>query len=192
MDLGAWVLAEACRQSQAWKDEGLGSLRMSVNVSARQLVEPDVVVDFLTLMRDIGVAPQQVELEVTEGIALEQPVDTGVTLKELQSVGIHLSLDDFGTGYSSLCTLLDLPFDVVKLDRSVIRDFKRNRDAAAVARAMIQMAHGLGLSVVAEGVSDAGQMEWLDANDCDEVQGFHVSPPLPADEFARFWKEYRS
>jgi len=184
--LGDFALDQASRDLRRFDDAGIDPIRISVNVSGAQLMEPGYGENLFCALQQSGVDPTRVELEVTESVALLGLDRVATLLREIRTTGMHVALDDFGTGYSSLGVLLDLPLDCLKLDHSVIRDLHTNPDAASVVRAMIVMGHSLGLSVVAEGVTERSQEQILRELDCDEVQGFLFSPALPADELIEY------
>jgi len=186
--LGEWVMRELCRYLQRWEQAG-ADLRFSFNVSGAQLLHEDLHTKLLAALRETGVAPNHVELEVTESVAIEHMAGAVEILRKLQETGVHIALDDFGTGYSSLAVLIDLPLDTLKLDQSIVSGLGSNPDVASVAGAMIGMAHSLGLSVVAEGVETEGQLKMLRNLACDEIQGFYYSAPVPAEEFERLVRE---
>ena len=189
--LGELALDQACRDVRRFDEAGLDPIRISVNVSGIQLMEPNYGPNLFCALQESGVDPSRIELEVTESVALYGLDRVATLLREVRTTGIHVALDDFGTGYSSLGVLLELPLDCLKLDQSVVRDLHTNPDAASVVRAMIVMGHSLGLSVVAEGVSEPSQEHMLRELDCDEVQGFLFSPALCADELIEFTRRRR-
>ncbi|MCP5069187.1 MAG: EAL domain-containing protein, partial [bacterium] len=156
-ELGNFVLDQACRDVRRFDDEGIDPIRISVNVSGVQLMEPDYGANLFSALQESGADPSRIEIEVTESVALFGLDRVATLLREVRTTGVHVALDDFGTGYSSLGVLLDLPLDCLKLDQSVIRDLHTNPDATSVIRAMIVMGHSLGLSVVAEGVTEPSQ-----------------------------------
>jgi len=181
--IGEWVLRSACVQTKAWHDAGLPRLRVSVNLSARQLRERDLVRTVNKALTESGLNPRCLELELTESML--QNVDTAeVILKDLHDVGVYLSIDDFGTGYSSLNYLKRFPIDNLKIDRSFVRDIISDPDDAAITDAIISMAHTLGIRVVAEGVETAEQLVFLHKHKCDLIQGYYFSKPLAAELFA--------
>ena len=182
--IGEWVLDEACRQNRAWRDAGLPPIRISVNLSPVQFRNPklhEVVVGALTKS---GLERDGLELEVTESMLMNDPKVTIATLRKLKEAGLKISIDDFGTGYSSLSYLKQFPIDSLKIDRSFVRDVTSNPDDAAIATAIILMGHSLKLNVVAEGVETESQLAFLRVLQCNEVQGFLFSPPVPADQAA--------
>lgn len=181
--IGEWVIRTACAQNKAWQDDGLPPLAVAVNLSPRQFRQKNLCGVIARVLRETGLAPRFLEFEVTESMVMNN-VDWAIaTLKELKGMGIHLSMDDFGTGYSSLSYLKRFPFDKLKIDRSFIRDITSDPDSAAIARAIIAMAHSLHLKVIAEGVETEGQLNYLLFNECDEMQGYYFSRPVPAADF---------
>jgi diguanylate cyclase (GGDEF)-like protein/PAS domain S-box-containing protein len=178
--LGAWALHEACRQNKAWQDAGLPPVAVSVNVSARQFREDRIVNDVATALRLSGLEAKYLELELTESLIM-QDVDRAIqTMKRLRALGVRLSIDDFGTGYSSLSALKRFPVERLKIDKSFIQDLPEDEDDRAVATAVISLGQKMNLRVIAEGVETEAQVAFLRENHCDELQGFHFSPPVPA------------
>ena len=186
--MGNWVLAQSLAQMVAWQQQGLGRIVVSVNVSSAQFWRqdfPQVVVD---LLRDTGVPPADLELELTERLALRNP-DQGVAIMHrLKAVGVALSMDDFGTGYSSLSYLSRLPVDVLKVDQSFVRDLGRDPSDEIIVRAIVQLARTLGLRTVAEGVETTAQVDFLTACGCHMGQGYLFSRPMPPDDVVRWWQ----
>jgi diguanylate cyclase (GGDEF)-like protein/PAS domain S-box-containing protein len=182
--LGDWVLREACRQNRSWQLEGLASLQVSVNVSARQLRDNDFAEKVESVLRETGLAPELLELEITESAIMSISDDIVLKLLRLKELGISISIDDFGTGYSSLSYLKHLPVDKIKIDRSFVMDIVSDPDDAAIVDAIISIAHALGLCVIAEGVESKGQLDFLSSRQCTEFQGYYFSKPLGADHFA--------
>ena len=185
--IGEWVLREACRQYVAWRRQGLELPHVAVNVSARQFKQRAFVEQIESIMRAEGIAPQCLELEITESLLIDSIGDVKATLHELNSMGISLSLDDFGTGYSSLAYLRRFPIQAVKIDRSFVSDLDTSNGASAIAAAIIAMAHALDKQVVAEGVETRKQLMLLTGMKCDHIQGYHYSRPLTATEFSQFF-----
>ncbi|WP_199299955.1 bifunctional diguanylate cyclase/phosphodiesterase [Trichocoleus sp. FACHB-262] len=178
--LGEWVLRTACAQSRAWQLAGFPAMRMSVNLSARQLEQPNLVDMIRQVLVETGLEAAYLELEVTESalmVELERSIDT---LKQLQGLGILLALDDFGTGYSSLNYLKQFPVSLLKIDRSFVQDILSNPDSAAVSDAIIALAKSLRLSITAEGIETEEQLDYLRQRGCHEGQGFYFSRPVPA------------
>jgi EAL domain-containing protein (putative c-di-GMP-specific phosphodiesterase class I) len=180
------VLRSACTQLRAWQQQGFAPIRIAVNVSTHQLRQPSWPKVVAQVLADTGVSPAQLELELTESAILAHEDSTISALAELHEMGVGLVLDDFGTGYSSLSSLRRFPIERVKIDRSFVGDITADPDDAALTTAILAMAHSLELRVVAEGVETIAQADFLRARGCHELQGFLFSPPVPADEFARF------
>jgi diguanylate cyclase (GGDEF)-like protein/PAS domain S-box-containing protein len=182
--IGAWVLQAACAQNKAWQLAGLPALRVAVNVSGYQVERGAIAKTVADALEYAGLDPQYLELEITEGVLVREREQSTENLNALRRLGVTFAIDDFGTGYSSLSYLKRMPIDKLKIDRSFVRDIARNADDAAIARAIVALGHGLQLTVIAEGVETAEQLEILRALDCDEVQGYFYSPPLSVDAFA--------
>jgi diguanylate cyclase (GGDEF)-like protein len=187
--IGQWVLGAACGQLFAWRTQGLPLEYLSVNVSPRQFRNPGLAAAVADALQRHELAPGVLHLEITEGALFGDQPAASANFSALTVLGMQLELDDFGTGYSSLARLQHVPVAAVKLDRSFISTIERNTGAQAVVRAAIEMSHALGKYVVAEGVENAAQLELLSRMGCDIAQGFHLSPPLPADEFAAFVRQ---
>ncbi|MFD2273402.1 putative bifunctional diguanylate cyclase/phosphodiesterase [Undibacterium arcticum] len=181
LPIGAWVIRTACAQNQAWQRAGLGTLRMSVNLSARQFSQQDLVQSIAAVLQETGMAPHLLEIELTESLVMTD-VDHAIgVLRELKALGVLLSIDDFGTGYSSLSYLKRFPIDVLKIDQSFVRDITLDADDAAIAMLIISLAHSLKLEVIAEGVETDEQLAFfLRQHDCDEIQGYLFSRAVPA------------
>lgn len=184
--LGEWVLRTACAQNVAWLKAGLPSLRVAVNLSGRQFQQQNLVEMISRILRDTGMDPKRLELEITESTAMQNADYTNVMLREFKDMGIHIAMDDFGTGYSSLSYLKKFPIDTLKIDQSFVRDITHDANDAAIANTIIVLAHSLKLQVVAEGVETPEQEAFLRARDCDVAQGFLFSRPLPADQFEAY------
>ncbi|HEX2039699.1 MAG TPA: EAL domain-containing protein [Acidimicrobiales bacterium] len=182
--LDTWVLREACRQTRAWVDAGLPRLRLAVNMSGRHLQHPRMAVTVIEALREHRVDPGQLELEVTESVAVAEIGDTRETLDGLRGLGVTVAIDDFGTGYSMLSRLRQFPLDTLKIDRSFVSEITSSEDDAPIVSATIAMAHSLGLQVVAEGVETEAQLEYLRRNGCDLAQGYLLSRPVDADVVA--------
>jgi len=178
--IGNWVLRTACRQNRAWQDAGLGPLRVAVNLSARQFADPELAPAIIAVLTETGLAPRHLEIELTEGLVMADVERTIGVLRQLKAAGLQLSIDDFGTGYSSLSYLKRFPLDVLKIDQSFVRDITTDADGAAIVTSIIGLAHGLRLHVIAEGVESQAQLDYLRAHDCDQIQGYYFSKPLPA------------
>lgn len=182
--LGRWVLETACRQLKTWLDNGAPRLKMAVNLSGRQLKQPDLLPMIAEILDQTGLDPDLLELELTESMLMESVEKTIVLMYALQDLGVTLAIDDFGTGYSSLSYLKRFPIDTLKIDRSFVRDLAADRDDAAIVQAIIAMAKTLSLHVVAEGVETEYQLEFLKENGASEYQGYLFSKPVSAREFA--------
>ncbi|HEY4995964.1 MAG TPA: EAL domain-containing protein [Aestuariivirga sp.] len=187
--IGTWVLRMACQQAKAWRDAGLPKLVMSVNVSAAEFSDKNFLEGVLTVLRETEMAPDRLELELTESVLMKRP-DTAVTiLQTLRNKGISIAIDDFGTGYSSLSYLRKFPVDALKIDQSFVSQIESDGEDTVIVKAVIGMARNLKMRVVAEGVETLEQMQFLGAHQCQEVQGYYFSKPLPADQFAELLRE---
>lgn len=189
--LGEWALRIACRDNAAWQRAGLPPLRVSVNLSARQFKQRDLSLTVLRILEESGLEPHYLGLELTETVLMENAKGAIASLNELHSQGIEISIDDFGTGYASLSYLKRFPIDLLKIDRSFVDDITTDPDDAAISRAIITMAHGLGIKVIAEGVETGPQLAFLRAAQCDAIQGFYFSEAISADGFAAMLREDR-
>jgi EAL domain-containing protein (putative c-di-GMP-specific phosphodiesterase class I) len=178
--IGAWVLRTACREAMGWPD-GVG---VAVNVSATQFARADVVEQVATALRESGLAPHRLEVEITETALLNDNRRTVETLHALRKLGVSVAMDDFGTGYSSLSYLRSFPFDKLKIDRSFIRDLGDTGESAAIVRAIAGIGQSLGIKTTAEGVETEAQMRQLIGDGCTELQGYFFSRPCPATEVA--------
>jgi diguanylate cyclase (GGDEF)-like protein/PAS domain S-box-containing protein len=182
--LGEFALVQSCRQVKNWDDAGYRPLRIAVNVSARQFRDPGFVETVERALRSAELDPGRLDLELTEGILVEKREEAVAILKRLKALGVQIAVDDFGTGYSSLSYLSRLPIDCLKIDRSFVNRVNEHGHDAAIAQAVISLAHSLGLRVVAEGVETAEQMGFLSSHGCDEGQGYLYSPAVRADAMA--------
>lgn len=180
--IGEYVLRTACMQNKAWQQAGIKPVRISVNLSARQFQQQNLVEDIKRLMDETGIGPEWLSIEVTESAAMQDFDATANALKKLKAMGIEISLDDFGTGYSSLNYLKLLPIDVIKIDRSFIQSMAQNAGENAIVKAVILLAHSMNLKVVAEGVENIEQLEFLRDQNCDIAQGYLFSKPLSPDK----------
>jgi len=179
--IGAWVLQAACRQNTQWQRDGLGPLRVAVNLSARQFAESDLVATVARVLEETGLAASSLEVELTESMMMGDVEGAIQTMLCLKAMGVKISIDDFGTGYSSLAYLKRLPVDVLKIDRSFVHDIAGSADGAALVEAIVSLAHGLRMGVIAEGVETLEQLDYLRGCGCDQVQGFIYGRPLPVD-----------
>ncbi len=183
--VGAWVIDAACRQIAAWSAAGMRDMRVAVNVSSRQFAEGDLEAEIRAALERHRVEARLLELELTESALMANAEHTIAVLGRLKQLGIRIAIDDFGTGYSSLAYLKRFPIDKLKIDIAFVREVTTNPDDAAIALAIISMAHSMHMEVIAEGVESPEQLAYLGRHHCDEIQGFHFSRPLPADEVAR-------
>ena len=182
--IGEFVLRQACRQACEWQRQGLAEIRVSVNLSVHQLRQGNLTSLVRQVLEETGLAPEYLELELTESQLLDNVESVIVTFQQLRALGVKLAIDDFGTGYSSLSYLKRFPVHYVKIDQTFIRDLSPGGEDAAITRAIIAMAHSLELKVVAEGVETQAQMDYLKSQHCDEIQGFLISRPVEASAFA--------
>lgn len=185
LSLGEHVLRQACAQLAAWHAQGMHGLKVAVNLSGRQFRHYDVVGMVRRALADAPLPATALELEVTESAVIEDVKSASRVLRELRELGVQTVLDDFGTGHASMAYLKRLPFDQLKIDRQFVSGIEQDAHNAAIATAIIHMAHTLGMTVVAEGVETAGQLRFLDTLGCKYAQGYFTSPPLPAEECAR-------
>lgn len=184
--IGRIVMMRACVAAKRWQECGIPGFRVAVNLSPRQFAQSELVADVRHILEDTGLAPEFLELEITESMVMENPERAAAILHELRAVGVKLAIDDFGTGYSSLGYLKRFPVDTLKIDRSFIKDVPADADDVAITHAVIAMGHSLRLLTVAEGVETKAQAEFLATNGCDLMQGYLISRPLPMDEMDRF------
>jgi len=184
LPINDWVLRQACTQARAWVDHGLPGITMAVNVAARQLYQDDLVESVLACLEETGLAPERLELELTEGMLMEHLEEIQPKLRRLRDAGVHIAIDDFGTGYSSLASLKRLSIDSLKIDISFIRGLPDDDDDAEIVAAIIDMAHRLNLKVVAEGVENQAQVRLLRTLGCDQIQGYLTGRPLSAANIA--------
>jgi EAL domain-containing protein (putative c-di-GMP-specific phosphodiesterase class I) len=190
-EMGAWVLREACRQCKAWQLDGLPPLRVAVNVAAAQFRQGNLLEVIRSALQESQLEPHWLEIELTESAVMTNPEESAVILERLSRMGVLVSVDDFGTGYSSMSYLRRFPIDKLKIDRSFVKDLGTRADDASIVQAIISLAHSLRLKVVAEGVETSEQLKFLQALNCDQYQGFHFSPPLPAAEFAQLVRTWQ-
>lgn len=183
--LSQWVIRQACTQARAWQAAGLPPICLSVNISAIDFRQRDFVANLVAILEHTGLAPQLLELEITESVLMQNVEDTHTTLRKIKALGVRLSIDDFGTGYSSLSYLRRFPIDVLKIDQSFIRGLSSNSQDAQLISAIISLGKSLDLNIVAEGVETIEQLQFLIAHQCEEGQGFLFSKAVAADDFAR-------
>ena len=183
--IGEWVLRTACSQAKKWQENGFSFLQIALNLSGHLFSQQNLSERLIQVLRETALDPLSLDVEITESM-LVKDVQTAIsTLNELRELGIKVSIDDFGTGYSSLNYLKRFPFDTLKIDQSFIRNVQADSKSAAITIAIIEMAHSLNLKVIAEGVETEGELEFLRRHNCDGVQGYLFSRPLPVDEFQK-------
>ncbi|MBF0184979.1 MAG: EAL domain-containing protein [Magnetococcales bacterium] len=187
--MGTWALNWVCQQAKSWWDSGLTPIRLAVNLSGIQFKQPDFIDTVNAVLSTSGLDPQWVELELTESIAMGEVGNTFAILKMLSDAHIKLAIDDFGTGFSSLSYLKRFPINTLKIDQSFVRNCTKDADDASIIRAVISLAHSLGLTVIAEGVETAEQLAFLRQEQCDEIQGYYYSRPLPPADFVVFMQK---
>jgi diguanylate cyclase (GGDEF)-like protein/PAS domain S-box-containing protein len=187
--LTKWVLREACTQNCAWQKQGLPALRIAVNLSARQFADENLLTDIESTLREVGMDPALLELEITESMMMHNTDKTIQVLAGLKEMGIQIAIDDFGIGYSSLSHLKQFPIDIIKIDRSFITDIPGDQADEAIADAIIAMGKSLKIVVVAEGVEALEQLQFLRSRGCDEIQGFYFSRPIPARDFGKLLRK---
>lgn len=183
--IGDWVLKTACLKVKSWQEAGLPPLRIAVNVSSRQIYQPNFTGKVARIVQETGLAPQSLELELTESTLIHEVDIASVTLGKLKALGIQIAIDDFGTGFSSLSYLKQFPFDTLKIDRYFIQNIGQDSENSAITLATIQMAHSLNLKVIAEGVETESELNFLSLHGCDEIQGYFYSRPLTGAGFEK-------
>ena len=182
--IGQWVIREACAQAMAWREAGMPEMRMAVNISPLQFTTDTLVPAVEAALSETCLEPEFLELEITESVLVRDTAETLRILRELQTLGVRIAMDDFGTGYSSLSYLRLFPFDRLKIDRSFIEGLDKDADADAIVRAIVSLGRSLNMETTAEGVETSEQLAYLRSQDCDEVQGFYFSRPVPAEQLA--------
>lgn len=183
--IGEWMLRAACRQAKEWQRSGFSPLRLGVNVSAQQFQDPEFMGVLTRILEEFEFEPHWLNVEITESVFIHDVRETIQKLRQLHAVGITVAIDDFGVGYSSLSYLKDFPIDQLKMDRSFVQNLPHSDNDAKIARHIVDMAHSLNLSVIAEGVETLEQLQFLKGIGCDEVQGYLLSRPVPAEDFKR-------
>ena len=178
--IGSWVLRTACREAANWPDD----IKVAVNLSPLQFRSGSLVLHVTAALAATRLRADRLELEITEGLLLQDTEATLATLHQLRDIGVRISMDDFGTGYSSLSYLRKFPFDKIKIDRSFVRDLSETDECVAIVRAVMDLGYGLGMSTTAEGVETAEQLAHLRREGCIEAQGYFISPPRPASAIA--------
>ena len=190
LEIGEWVLLDACRTLRRWQDAGARDLTMAVNVSVLQLLRGDFTESVRRVLAETGVAPQALELELTESVLMANAEQAATKLQALREMGVSLAIDDFGTGYSSLAYLKRLPLTTLKIDQEFVGDLTHDSDDEAITSTIINMGHSLSLNVIAEGVETAAQLQFLHDHGCDEIQGHWISHALAPDDCLQFIREY--
>lgn len=186
VSIGAWMLRKVCRQNKAWQIAGLPPIPIAVNLSIRQFLQPNLVKEIAAILHETQLEPKYLELEITESMTMD--VDHAVaTLRDLKNIGVKISVDDFGTGYSSLSYFRKFPIDKLKIDRSFVRDIELDPNDAAIVTTIVSMARHLNLNVIAEGVETLEQLQFLKMHQCNEFQGYLLSPPLPQYQFEQLY-----
>lgn len=188
VQIGDWVIDEACRSLARWRQRGLTELCVAINLSAHQFAHTNLVQTVRDAIVRHGVPPERIELEITEGVAMHDADEVLTRLHELKAIGVQISIDDFGTGYSSLAYLMRFPVDKLKIDQSFVRDMGNSSEADSIVRAIVALAHGLSLAVIAEGVETDAQLDRLKHIGCNEIQGYLLSRPLSFDDVSQWIK----
>jgi EAL domain-containing protein (putative c-di-GMP-specific phosphodiesterase class I) len=188
LPIGNWVLHEACLQAQVWLEAGLPLATIAVNLSAAELRDENFLHGVFAILKDTGLDPKLLELELTESVLMKHAESAQSILKTLRATGVQLAVDDFGTGYSSLSYLSKFSIDALKIDQSFVRQITTTPDETTIVTAVISMAQSLKLRVVAEGVETHDELVFLQAHQCDEAQGYYFSPPVPPRQFAELLK----
>ena len=188
LPIGNWVLRESCRQARAWVDAGLPLRTIAVNISSMEFRDDNFLETVFTVLKDTGLDAKSLELELTESVLMKRAESAASVLKTLRTTGVQIAVDDFGTGYSSLSYLRKFPIDALKIDQSFVRQITAAPDDATIVTAVISMGRSLNLRVVAEGVETRGELEFLQAHQCDEAQGYYFSRPVPPQQFAKLLK----
>jgi EAL domain-containing protein (putative c-di-GMP-specific phosphodiesterase class I) len=188
--IGRWILRTACAQNAAWQQQGLPPVCMAVNLSLRQLTDNNLIDDIRTALNDSGMAPNLLELEITESMVMHNPTRMIAVLAKIKNLGVRLAIDDFGTGYPSLAQMKHFSIDTLKVDRSFIHNIPKDSEDKAVTEAIIAMGKALSITVVAEGVETVEQMNFLNDHSCDEMQGFYFSKPIAPEQFADLLRKH--
>jgi diguanylate cyclase (GGDEF)-like protein len=184
--LGEWILRTACQQAVTWQHANQPPLRLAVNLSVCQLGQPNLVELIVKILRETGLSPQVLELEITESVFMKQKESATLILGQLQQLGIQIAIDDFGTGYSSLSYLKNVPIDRIKIAQEFVRDIPEDFDDVAIVQAIIAMTSRLGLKQIAEGVETIDQLEFLRQHGCHDMQGYYFAKPMRAEQLTKF------
>jgi len=187
--IGGWMLKKVCERTRAWEAEGMPAILVSINLSASQLLHPDFVEDCAKTLKSYGRKPELFEFEITGSKVMQNPQRAARLMEELREIGVRLAIDDFGTGYSTLAYLKQFPVHTLKIDQHFVRDLPHNRDDAVITRAIIAMAHGINMTVLAKGVERAEQLHFLAKEGCDEFQGYLFAKALPEEELLPFLRK---
>jgi EAL domain-containing protein (putative c-di-GMP-specific phosphodiesterase class I) len=190
VSIGRWVLRTACAQNAAWQQQGLPAVCMAVNLSPRQLTDDNLIDDIRTALKDSGMAPNLLELEITESMVMHNPARIIAVLTKIKNMGVRLAIDDFGTGYSSLAQIKHFHVDTLKVDGSFIRNIPQDAEDKAITEAIIALGKPLSLTVVAEGVETVDQLDFLREHSCDEMQGYYFSKPIVPEQFADLLRKH--
>jgi EAL domain-containing protein (putative c-di-GMP-specific phosphodiesterase class I) len=190
IELGEWVLRTACNQTRQWHEMGFDDLSIAVNCSATQFRQEHLARRFIPIIMESGLSAHHVELEITEGVAMHDANRTIEVLRELKDIGVQISIDDFGTGYSSLAYLKRFPIDILKIDKSFVRDITHDSEDAAIVRAITALAKAMRLSVLAEGVETSAQYNFLCQEGCERVQGYFFSKPATPELIVSLLQQY--
>lgn len=189
LQIGEWVTHSAMQQLRQWINSGIAPIKVAINLSVRQLRQPDLIEKLGDMLKASDLDPQLVELEITESMLMDSQEEVIKTLHQISELGFQIAIDDFGTGYSSLSYLKRMPVDYLKIDQSFIKDMLENPDDAIIARTIITLGHSLGLNIIAEGVETGKQLDFLRAHHCDEIQGYLFSKPLPVNEISQLLRK---
>ena len=186
MPLGEWVLKEACAQNKAWTDAGLGPIKVAINLSAVQFREERLVDVIKETLEETGLEAEQLELEITESLAMRNADVTIDLCGQISELGVSLSIDDFGTGYSSPSYLKKFPVQRIKIDKSFVDDIDEEENSGVIARAVTMLGHSFGMEITAEGVETEEQLAFLRSLGCDEIQGYYYARPMPWNDLVQF------
>ena len=189
--LSDWAVQTACDQLQAWQKASLSDVAVAVNLSAKHFQQEDVDKQIIDAVSQRGLRHSTLEIELTESALMRDAANTAMTLKRLKEAGFNIAVDDFGTGYSSLSYLQKFPINALKIDRSFVSEIDAVMDSRSICKAIIALAHGLGMKVIAEGVETAGQLEYLQSLGCEEVQGYLIAKPMSATVITEFLNNRR-
>ncbi|WP_017729066.1 putative bifunctional diguanylate cyclase/phosphodiesterase [Halalkalibacterium ligniniphilum] len=189
-DIGDWVLKTACATCKEWVNQGFSDLKIGVNLSAKQFLQHDLVEKISNVLKEVDLSPHLLDIEITESVSMHDSKLVISILEDLKMLGVKISVDDFGTGYSSLAYLKNFPVDVLKIDRTFIRELKKDDQFEAIVNATIYLAHALRMRVIAEAVETEEQFRYLQERDCDEIQGYFVSKPLTKEEMSLFLEKH--